>query len=314
MSEEQELNEEAENVEELDTVIEGEEDNSAEGEEGTEGEVVELEPWEITEEEGDTEKPEKSLKAKKKWKREKAEKDAELEKLKAEVEELKGGSKTSPTNLKRPKPEDFEDDDAYEDAREKYLLGKIKAEDSQKKVQAKQKAIADSIRAGVDAHNERVGEFVEEKKISPDVYSVAESTFIQSIDEVFKGNGDKAADNLLSKLGKGSEKIPYFLGRNKAKLKEFQELLREDDSGIKAAIFLGDLNRKLRGGATAKPKSKAPKPAATANGDTLVKSDAASEKGLKAKYDKAHKEGNGSLALDIKMQAKREHKIDTSKW
>ena len=77
---------------------------------------------------------------------------------------------------------------------------------------------------------------------------------------------------------------------------------------------MGDQNRKLRGGATGKTKSKAPKPAAHANGDQQIKSEATSAKGLKAKYDKAHKDGNGSLAFDIKMKAKREHKIDTSDW
>lgn len=310
--------EQAENVEEVeeDGDIQTDDDNDTEGEEDGEetGEPVELEPWEETGEEEDTEKPEKTLKAKKAWKREKKAVNEELERIKAENEALKAGRNVpQSTELKRPNPLDFDDDDAYEDAKEEYLIKKIKLEEKAAEVKRRNQELINKRKAGVGEHNERVSEFVEEKSINPDVYAQAERTFINAFEKAFPGNGEIVADDYLSKLGTGSEKIPFFFGRNKAKLAEFEGLLKEDPTGIKAAIFLGDENARLRGKTTGKPKSKAPKPAATATGDSTVKTGSQSEKALRKKYNELHSRGEGDKAWDIKVQAKKSG-IDTSEW
>lgn len=316
----EEVIEDAEKVEEIEESedVQLEDDNDTEGEEadGEEtGEPAELEPWEETGEEDNTEKPEKSLKAKKAWKREREAVNEELERLKAENEALKTGrNKDQSSGLKRPDPLDFENDDDYEDAKEAYLIAKVRQEDKKKELERKQQEFHNGIKKGVDKHNERVGDFLEERNVDPEVYRAAESVFIKTLDEFFPGKGEANADYFLSMLGEGSEKIPYFLGRNKTKLAEFRSLLKEDPNGIKAAMFLGRENLRLNGGVSTKPKTKAPKPAKEATGDTTVKTGSASEKALKKKYDEAHKSGNSGLAFSLKRQAKREHKIDTSKW
>lgn len=320
MADEQQIEEEtAENVEEVEETedIQTDDDNDTEGEEDGEesDEKAELEPWEITGEEEDAEKPEKTLKQKKAWKREKAAVNEELEKTKAELEALRTKANTqASTELKRPDRDDYEDDDQYEEDYAQYLLDKVESKKAASKIDEKNKALIDKRNQGIAIHNERVSDFVEEKKINPDVYAAAESTFISAIDDYFPGQGEMIADDFLSKLGEGSEKIPFFLGRNAAKRAEFQALLKEDPTGIKAAMFLGDQNRKLRGATTGKIKSKAPKPAATATGNKNVVVGSATEKGLKKKYDDAHRKGQGSVAMKIKREAKKEHKIDTSKW
>lgn len=311
----------AENVEEVDGDgdIQTEDDNDTEGEEEQDGEEseegAELEPWEITGEEENTEKPEKTLKQKKAWKREKQKVNEELERIKAENEALKAAtSNPQPTDLKRPDPLDFEDDESYEDAKEKYLIEKIRREDQAAAIAQRNQKFIDKRKAGVAEHNERVGEFIEEKNINPEIYSNAENVFISALEDAFPKKGELIADDFLSKLGSGSEKIPYFLGRNKAKLAEFREVLKEDPSGIKAGIFLGEENARLRGVATGKQKSKAPKPAKTATGNVNVKTGNANAKNIKKKYDEAFKAGNGALAFSLKRQAKKEHKIDTKDW
>jgi len=312
-------------LEENNTVVEELETDEVElDEDGNEiVKVVELEEWEKTGEEPivgeDGKLPdvpvETHIKQKEKWKRKKTAVDDENVKLKAEIEALKARSNgPQSTEPKRPDRDDFEDDDDYQEAKEQYFMDKIELKKNAGRVAERNQAITDRIKTGVDQHNVRVGDFVEEKKINPDVYSNAESNFINAIDEVYPGSGEANADNLLSKLGKGSEKILYFFGRNKTKLNELKELLKEDPSGIKAGMFLGSENVRLGGISAGKQKSKAPKPAATATGDVNAKSDSASGKALKKKYDAAHKAGDGTLAYSIRTTARKEHKIDTSKW
>lgn len=315
--EEIEATEQADNVEEVEGTgdIQDIDDKDTEGKE-EEGETApaELEAWEITGGEEETGKPEKSLKAKKKWKRKIAAKDEEIEKAKAEIAALKArGNNQQSTVTARPNPLDFETDEEFEVAREKYLINLLRNEEQAEANVRRNQKIIDRRMAGVAEHNVRVGDFVEGKNIDPDVYSNAESVFIGAFEEAFPGVGEAYADDFLSKLGKGSEKIPFFLGRNKAKLAEFREILKEDTSGIKAAIFLGDQNRKLRGTNTGKPKSKAPKPAATATGDTSVNAGSKSGQALRKKYNDLHAKGKGGDAWNVKKEAKAAG-IDTSEW
>lgn len=316
MEEQETTEEQAENVEEVEELgdIPADNDNDTEGEEQEEPvDKVELEAWEITGEEENTEKPEKTLKQKKAWKREKQAVNEELERAKAEIETLKARGNTQPVELKRPNPLDFETDTEYEDAKEKYLLAIIKQEAAADNTAKRNQVYIDRRTAGVAEHNTRVGDFVEEKKINPDVYGSAENVFISAFEDAYPGKGEAFADDMLSKLGKGSEKVPYFLGRNKAKLAEFKEVLRSDPTGIQAAMFLADQNRKLRGVTAGKQKSKAPKPAATATGDSSVNAGSKSGKALRKKYNDLHAKGEGAKAWDIKKEA-RAAGIDTSEW
>jgi hypothetical protein len=89
---------------------------------------------------------------------------------------------------------------------------------------------------------------------------------------------------------------------------EFQSLLSEDKTGMKAMLFLGQQKERLTN--PRKPKSSAPKPAATVSGDANVSQQ---ESAMKKKYDKAHGSNKTQAAYDIKQQAKKAG-INVSAW
>jgi len=289
------------------------------GEEETEEvEPRELEPWEETGEEEAETLPDvpvaTHIRAKDKWKRQKSTLQSENEALKAELEATKAAkTNTAPIELKRPDPLDFDDDNEYEEAKDQYLIQRIRLEDKQKEIEAQRKKFQESIEKGVEVHYERVEQFVTEKKINRDVYKSAEQTVINAIESIFPGQGEQNTEFYLSKLGEGSEKIPYFLGRNKAKLAEFQALLREDTTGIAAGIFLGEQKARLRGVTSGKPKTKAPAPAATANGDISTAPGTVKDSRLKKQYDAAHKKNDDDAAWEIRKKAKASG-VDVTSW
>jgi hypothetical protein len=124
------------------------------------------------------------------------------------------------------------------------------------------------------------------------------------------GQGDNIFENLVSKMGIGSDKVTYFIGRNKA---EFQSKLMSDKTGIEAAIYLGRKLEQFNNSSTTKRKSKAPAPASNANGDVTVKGGSTSGKAFKKKYDALHKAKNGKDAFNVKREAKKAG-VDTSSW
>lgn len=244
------------------------------------------------------------VKMKQKLKGKLRESDGELQKLRAEIDQLKGSQQSQPVT--RPKIDDFETDDEYYTALEKYEDDKRqqlfdKAQVQQKLSRAQQR-IADS----VDAHLDRAAKLVEEHSISPEVYQQATETVKEAIDSVHPGLN--AFDYFVDTMGEGSEKTIFALGRNKTKLALLKEKLHDDKSGLKAAFYLGQETARLSG---AKSKtSRAPAPAAQVKGDEV-----SSDKGgaLKKKYDKAHKAGNGQEAYNLKKQA-RAQGVDTKLW
>jgi len=120
--------------------------------------------------------------------------------------------------------------------------------------------------------------------------------------------GDIIVDQVISILGEGSEKVLYFLGRNKAALAKFQNLLMTDKSGMKAAVYLGQEKQRLTN--PIKQRSSAPAPVTNIKGDEPL-SGAAGR--FKKKYDAAHKKGDNQAAYNAKKEA-RAAKIDTSTW
>ena len=116
-------------------------------------------------------------------------------------------------------------------------------------------------------------------------------------------------DQLISVLGDGSEKIMYYLGRNKNALNEFKSLLIDDGTGIKASIFLGKLQQRLL--TTKRKTSKAPPPGSDVTGDDAVSTVKAST--LLKKRKAAIKKGDLQAAYNVKKQAKLAG-VDVSNW
>jgi hypothetical protein len=261
-------------------------------------------------EESEGEKP-KKLNTKQKLRGEVKEANLENERLQAEIDALKRGqAPAAVTVAKRPRLNDFDSDELYEDAMDKWEEEKTTATfqtlETKRDVTARQQQHRQVLTDAVDAHYERAQELVTKHSINPEVYQKADATVRQSIEAVAPGQGEVIVNQLISLVGKGSEKVMYHLGVNKAALNELRAILQDDPSGLKAAAFIGQKKAEITG-----PKHKltsAPKPVAQINGETVAKPSAS-----KKAYDKAHKEGRGQDAFDIKGEA-RKAGVDTSSW
>ena len=230
--------------------------------------------------------------------------DAEIDKLKAQVAELQGGPVKQ---LNRPKREDFYDQDdpegAFIEALTDFTMERGSAKQAATVKQAEssrqQQAQQEQINEGVDKHYERALKLSEESGITAETYQASDRTVRTAIDAVLPGAGDAITDKLITDLGAGSEKVFYSLGVNAAKRSKLQNLLTEDSSGLKAAMFLGELKAQLN--APQKRKTNAPKPAPHLAGDATGGDEHAT---LKKEYDKASKSGNTQAAFTARMKAK----------
>ena len=121
------------------------------------------------------------------------------------------------------------------------------------------------------------------------------------------GKGSAVVDVLISRIGEGSEKVSYYIGRNETARAKFQALMMEDPTGIKASIFLGEQKARLTGAINKQKTSKAPAPAPDVTGGRVAVDGGAE---LKKKYDSAK---TIQEQLDARRAA-RKAGIDVSKW
>lgn len=246
-----------------------------------------------------------------------SEKDSELDQLRQEVERLKAGyaapqQQQAPT-LKMPKLSDFDfDEDRYAEAmagyQEQLLESKLAQKLGNREQQQHQQIVERQREEKVEQHYERAAKLIESTPgFSAEKYKAADYRVRQEL-HALTGNGDLVADELIARLGEGSERVIAHLGINGTALSELKQRLIEDNSGISAAVWLGQLNAKLK--APAVKLSKAPKP------DSGIKGDAggsATVSTLMRKYQEAQKRGDTQKAFDLKRQAKA-NGHNTSNW
>jgi hypothetical protein len=242
------------------------------------------------------------------------EKDDELERLRRENEELKA-SKAVPVATERPKRPrqlDFETDEDYEAALDKYEDDREQWRESKtqttSQVKQQREQFEKRVSEDVDSHYERAEKLVKENSIKPEVYKKADTVVRQTVDSVMPQMGSVIVDNLISILGEGSEKVMFYLGRNKSALSQFTMLLNEDKSGLRATAYLGRISSQIEG--NVKKTSRAPAPAVNPKGDAVSGVKVGT---LKKKYDAAHKKGDTSTAFKFKREAKKAGH-DTSGW
>ncbi len=236
----------------------------------------------------------------------------EKERLAAQVRELQN---QKPTDLSHPKREDYYDKEdpegAYLEALADYKvetrLAEAQARTSANQLEQQQAEQQRVISQSVDQHYDRVAELAEKSNISPDTYRNAELNVRAAVDAVIPEGGDLITDAFISRLGEGSERVLYNLGINTSRRNEFQKRLQSDPSGIDAAMYLAELKAKLT--TPSKRQTNAPKPAAELKGD----GPSGQNKTLKKRYDAAHKSGDGQVAFQAKMEAKKQG-VDTSTW
>jgi len=249
--------------------------------------------------------------AKKKLKAKVGKQDEEIDSLKAEIEQLKQGKpaeQQAPTVKPLPKLADFDfNEEQYAQAvatwHDENLSAKLEAKatsQNQTQQQAQQKK---EIEVAVDSHYQRAEKLVKESNIEPELYQASDLAVRTAIESVAPGQGDHLTDTIIATLGVGSEKVMYYLGRNKAALEKVKSLGLTSTPGL--MVYLGELKAKVS--APKSRVSKAPAPGTQIKGDA---NESTSETGFKKKYNKAK---SVQEKLDIKFAAKKA-KIDTRSW
>jgi hypothetical protein len=255
------------------------------------------------------------VKLKKKLKGQISEKDEELERLRAELHAVKTGAVTPQQTTqapKRPRNADFDTDEEYESAMDKYEDDKLKYQTQlitstqSQSTQVEQRTR--KILASVDNHYERAAKLVESSGINPEVYQQATENFKSILERAMPGKSEGMLNGVIDIIGEGSEKTIFYIGRNKTAQNEFAALLAEDPTGLKASMWLGRTTEKING--TVKKTSQAPSPSAQLKSGGSV---TAKESAYRKKYEEAHKKGSLQDAYNAKKDA-RKAGIDTSNW
>ena len=248
--------------------------------------------------------------AKRKLKGRLEEKSSEVEELKDQVAQLMQQQQSQASQaqaLNRPTREQFlnaeDPDEAYIDAMTDWKLAS-KIQQSQGVVQQHQRQQV--IEQAQNRHYEAASKLIDEHGISPDLYKQADTQFRRGLDSVRQGAGDLIAQELITQMGEGSEKVTYMLGRNPSKMAQLQQALMEDPSGIKASMMMGRLQAEVT--MPRKNTRKAPPPARRVQGD--ASSTGNSAKRMKKAYDQA---GNAQDAFNARRAAKKAG-VDTSNW
>lgn len=235
----------------------------------------------------------------------------ELERVKAELEALKRNV-TQPavqSTATVPTLEQCDyDEGKYAAAMTAWVRSQVQGATQASEAQAQQAQQIKALEENVEAHYKRAAELVTKHNIDPDLYRSADENFRKTVERVFPGKGELIADQIigrLSKLGPGSEKVAFQLGRSAQKREMLEVKLRQDPSGLEASMWLGTLLPEVN--LPAAKKTRAPAPAARANGGQGVVSD---EVNLRKKYQA---ENDVQKRFDIKMQAKR-NGLDVKDW
>jgi len=300
------------------------EEPAVEPEVDEEGNPIEpvVEPWmeEETEDQTSDDDPSQSVPVgkfvglKKKLRGQITERDDEIEKLKRENAELAKLKPKPETALARPKRDDFDDDELFDEAFDEYTQSRtaetINRTRLEEQKQTDQQKAHQNLTEAVDSHYLRAAELIEKRGIKPEIYQAADTTVRKAVEAIFPNQGDIIVDQIISVLGEGSEKVIPFIGRNKAALAKLQSLLVSDKSGMKAAVYLGEEKRRLLNITNLNPRSNAPNPATGIKGDAPA---AGAAGRFKKKFDAADAKDNIQLAYDIKKEA-RAAGVDVSKW
>ena len=245
-----------------------------------------------------------------------AEKDGEIERLKAENLRLQQGGgqqKAAPTQMPQMpvQAQDDFDGSKYRADMAQWAQGVVQTAGKVAVQQVQQtttsQATVNAFQSEVDNHYDRVATLAEESGITPETYQAAETALMQGIESVRPGEGQLIAHQLAVNLGEGSEKAFYYLGRNAGVREKFLAALRADSSGIRAATMLGQITARIA--TPQKIKSKTPPPAKQAKGEEAT---VPGKTALK-QYRAAQKAGNVQASFDTKRKAKASG-VDVSNW
>ena len=238
--------------------------------------------------------------------------------LKARLAALETSRTVQPqgdADLKKPSrgdPDINYDEDLYEQKLANYIEAKIDRKLSNREQSQSTKSQQDQherqVQSEVDKHYERAAALVSGGKVTEENYQAADHNVRKAVSGVLQnGLGDLVIDNMIARLGSGSEKVIYHLGVNSTALGELVNCFKSDPTGFAAAAYLGE-KKALLNSAQPNKLSSAPKPDRVLNGTAKVGG------GTDHKaYSKASSEGNAQAMISIKRAAKARG-VDTSNW
>lgn len=229
---------------------------------------------------------------------------AEIDALKAQLEQqTQANTVSAPVSNAMPTFESCDyDESVFQSKMAEYFNGQIEQRFNQQQQTQQQVNAERALKQRIDEHLNRAEQLVTKHNINPEVYAGADRNVRMAIDNIMPGQGDTITDTLIARLGDGSEKVLYALGRNQNELMRLQQELQNDPSGISASIYLGRKAAEYSNASATKKRSLAPKPAARANGD---QSASVSVNDLQKRYAKALKSGKDQEALNIRRQARK---------
>lgn len=310
-SEETETEEEAAEEEAQESESEAETDEE-------EGDEPEVEDWQQSDEQasegsGDKRFTDSDVAAAKRKLRAKLEKahNSEIDELKRQIEALKGGRREETPSVKpMPTLEQHGYDEAkFQKALQDWMTDNAqhvtKSTLEQERQAQRQSQQRQALETAVDSHYQRAAKLAQEADISAEVYQASDLAVRQAIEDVLPGAGDSVTDELIARLGEGSEKVMFSLGRNTSKREILKAKLAEDPSGLTASIYLGELKGRLA--TPSKKTSKAPPPAKRPEGG---KTGTGTEDKLRRQYQK---ETDIQKRLDMRRKA-RKAGIDVTDW
>lgn len=292
------------------SVVEEEAEASVEPTDEADQQVSDVEAWMQVDEEAATTQPEGEEVTKKPTQKQKLRARLETatgenDQLKARIAELEKQPTANVAGLsQRPKRDDYDTEEEYDEAYDSYRDQKDEARVSARGQQEISKQYLQSQAVKVDAHYDRGAKLVDEHGISPEAYQASDAAIRNAVETERPGHGEVIVNDLISRLGEGSEKTLFFIGRNKPLLNEFRTLLKDDPTGLDALVFVVKQGEKANG--TKKTTSQAPAPAAQINGEGSVASGSKQKKA----YDK---EADPQKRYNMKKAAKAA-KLDVSDW
>lgn len=239
---------------------------------------------------------------------------SEKEALEARVKALESGRAATPATgaAEKPQRDSFETDEAFFEALADWKIATNSAsqhaETEREKQQRKIREYEEQTSEAVDQHYTRAVTLAEKSNITPEMYQAADLRVREMAEEVFPKAGDEIVESLIATLGEGSEKVMYNLGVNTARRNKLRDLLKQDQTGLRAATYLGQLKGELN--PPGKKRTQAPAPAADPTGDSKTTE---SFKALKAKYTAAHNKGDSQAAFNARREAKQAG-ADVSNW
>jgi len=297
---------EAEEVEELEEEVEPEteetEPETEEGEAETEEDVPEFAKSESDKK--DLVPLAKHLDVKFKLRGEVSERDAKIAELEQKLAQVQAAPPQHIEDLEIAKEawefdgtnEEYQRYKAQIDARNAIKLQR--SELQRQAFEKQQREESARVEAELEKHYDRAASLIVDGVIKDiDSFKSAESVVIQSLDRISQGDGKFIVDKMISHLGEGSEKVIYHLGRNPASLQELENRLRQDPTGISAAMYAAEKKALFLSKPINKPKP-APKP------DVPLQGKAPKVSNYKAAYLKAEKAGDYEAASAARRAAR----------